>query len=280
MASAIVIPTVAQVGGFSTEVADAAVAKGSYDSRLATYVVDGLTVAASEITALQAGTVSGIIPAASVVQQVRQCRGAVFNNVASLASFTVTGNAYDDGLTYAAGDIALLVNQTTGSQDGPYVVGTVASTTAPLTRPTWWAAASVQPGGCIFVTNEGTEFRRKLWMATLAGPITVGTSSPAFYPNNYRKTITLAAGTYKIGFGSTATPDEALFLLSTTESIVTFDRDTAGGTLTGTVMYACPVATRTAGTPGAGFVVINSVIEAGTLQNQDTSTIGVTITNW
>ncbi len=280
MASAIVVPTQEAVGGFSSEIGTSEAAKGNFDPRLAQYVIDGLTTAASEITALQAGTVSGIIPAASVVQQVRAARGVVFSNIADLAAFTVTGDAYDDGLTYVAGDVVLLVNQTTTTQDGPYVVGTVASTTAPLTRPSWWAAASVQPAGVVFEIAAGTAFGRSTWKATLVTAITVGTSSPAFYPRTYKQTVTLASGTYTIGFGSTATPDEPLFLLSTTESMVNITRDTAGGTLTGTVMYVAPVTNRVAGKAGTAVVVVRSAIEAGTIQNQDNSTLSVLITNW
>lgn len=280
MASTITIPS--GIGEASTEVADNLARAGDEDVELANAIIAVATAAKTDVEALQAGTgVSGIIPAANVVQQVRAARGVVVANVADLAAFTVADSGgVNDGLTYSAGQIVWLVNQTTGSQDGPYTVGTVASTTAPLTRPAWWAAASVQPAGVMFTVNEGTYYKRSLWMATVAGAITVGTTAPAFYPKTYRQTVTLAAGTYKIGFGSTATPDEPLFLLSTTESTVNVTRDTAGGTLTGTVMYACPVTTRVAGKPGTANIVINSVIEAGTIQNQDTSTLSVLVTNW
>lgn len=269
MASTIVQPSLRLLQSFH-----AVTAKGKA-------LYDAIAAAIVDIEALQAGTgVSGILPAANVVQQVRAARGVVFNNVADLSAFTVTGNAYDDGLTYVAGDIVLLVNQTTASQDGPYVVGTVASTTAPLTRPSWWAAASVQPSGVIFEIDAGTVFHDTSWKATVAGAITVGTTAPAFYPRTYKQTVTLAAGTYTIGVGSTATPDEPLFLLSTTESMVNITRDTAAGTLTGTVMYVAPVASRVAGNAGTAAVLVRSAVEAGTIQNQDTSTLSVLITNW
>jgi hypothetical protein len=209
----------------------------------------------------------------------RTARGVVYSNVADLGVFTV---ASDDGITYVEGNRVLLTMQTTVAQNGIYVVGVVGGGTAALTRATDMAAATVQPNGLVVEISEGTHYEGSSWkaMSTQAGGWTVGTHDPVFYPRIWKQTITLAAGTYKIGFGSTANPDEPLFLWSTTKSMVNITRDTAGGTLTGTVMYACPVTTRVAGLPGVANIVINSVIEAGTIQNQDTSTLSVLVTNW
>jgi hypothetical protein len=211
---------------------------------------------------------------------VRRVRGVVYSNQADLNAFTV---ASDDGITYVEGDRVLLAAQSTGAQNGVYVVGVVGGGTAPLTRAADMPAALALPlGSIVEVGPEGTYYKNSTWKATATttGGAVIGTNDPLFYPRVWRQTITLAAGTYKIGFGSTATPDEPLFLKSTTESMVNITRDTAGGTLTGTVMYACPVTTRVAGLPGTANIVINSVIEAGTIQNQDTSTLSVLVTNW
>lgn len=274
---AITIPTSSSLGGYATEVATSMATRGDYDPRMANAIITLATEASADTTALAAGTgFSTVLPAATVVQQVRQARGVVLSNVANLASFTVANN----GVTHEAGDIVLLVNQTTGSQDGPYVVGTVAEGSAPLTRPSWWAAASVQPAGVVFEVQAGTFYGLSTWKATVATAITVGTTAPAFYPKTYKQTVTLAAGTYTIGAGSTATPDEPLFLLSTSLSTVNITRNTAGGTLTGTIMYVAPAADRVAGAAGTAVVVVRSAVEAGTIQNQDTSTLDVLITNW
>jgi hypothetical protein len=272
----------AAVGAVSAEVAAGIIRqRDDYDGKigLALYdfsgqVVTDLTAHDSALSGLQAGT--------SIPLQVgvtRAARGVVYSNVADLSAFTV---ASDDGLTYVASNRVLLTMQTTVAQNGIYVVGTVNTGTAPLTRATDMPAAAVMPNGLVVEISEGATYKGSSWkaMSTQAGGWTVGTHNPVFYPRTFKKTVTLAAGTYKIGFGSTANPDEPLFLLSTTDSMVNITRDTAGGTLTGTVMYACPVTTRVAGLPGVANVVINSVIEAGTLQNLDTSTLSVLITNW
>lgn len=149
----------------------------------------------------------------------RAARGVVLANQANLAAFTV---ASSDGITYVEDDIVLLVAQTTESQDGPYVVGTVAGGTAPLTRPTWWAAASVQPAGVQFLINAGTVFGGSVWYATLAGDITVGTSAPDFFPRVHKGTTAALAGTP----GTITTT--GLWIRSSAE--VVYSRKTTGGT--------------------------------------------------
>jgi hypothetical protein len=209
---------------------------------------------------------------------VRNVRGVVAGNVADLAAFAVTGNAYDDGLTYVAGDRVLLVAQTTAAQCGVYVVGTV-STTAPLTRATDMPAGLALPNGAIVEASEGTVFAGSSWkaMATTAGGAIVGTNDPIFYPRNFRKTVTLASGTYLIGAGGGA---ESLFLFSTTKSGVQATRNTAGGTLTLTTHYFCPVSARIAGKAGVGAASVVASVAAGTINTADNSTIDVEVVNW
>jgi hypothetical protein len=179
------------------------------------------------------------------VANVYRARGVVTSNVSDLSAFTVASN---DGLTYAAGEVVLLVAQTTGSQSGPYVVGTVGGGTAALTRPAWWAAASSQPAGCEFLINEGTSWKHSRWFATVAGAITVGTTSPAFYPRMQKGVTTALSGT-----PGTKTVT-GVWLLATTSAIV-LTSNTPGGTAG---FLSAPVASRTAGPGASGQFVINS----------------------
>lgn len=206
---------------------------------------------------------------------VRQVRGVVMNNVASLSSFTVTGNAYDDGLTYEAGDRVLLVGQSTAAQNGVYVVGTVTSTTAPLTRATDMPAGAAYVNGSVVEVSEGTIWRGSSWKVMGTGALVVGTDNPAYYPRVWMKTVTLSSGTY-----ATATATDGVFLYSTTTSSVQATRNTAGGTLTNTTHYFCPVAGRTAGIAGTGQVTVTASVAAGTVNTADTSTVDLQITNW
>jgi len=250
----------------------------SSGTRPAVGVIGGVAANGQIIVAVGVPSLSALNPEASSGGSAsRQAKGVVYNNQAALATFTV---ASDDGITYAAGDIVLLAGQTTAAQNGPYVVGTVATGTAPLTRPDWWATGAAVPNGFVIdVAAGGTFYAGSSWKAMCTGAKVIGTDDPLFYPRVYQQTVTLASGTYTIGFGSTATPDEPLFLFSTTKSMVQMAHNTTGGTI-GTAKYAAPVASRVAGKNGTAVVVVNSLVDAGTVQSADTSTVDVLITNW
>lgn len=214
-----------------------------------------------------------------IAAPVRLARGVVVANVADLAAFTVANN----GVTYTEGQRVLLAAQTTAAECGLYVVGEVTAGVAALTRaPDAPTGAHFPTGGVVMVGPGNTEYPNSSWkaMATTAGGAIVGTNDPLFYPRQWRGTVTLASGTYTIGVGSTATPDEALFLFSTTDSTVQCTRDTVGGTVTTTIMYVAPVGSRVAGKPGTAAVEVRSAVAAGTILNTDNSTLSVDITNW
>lgn len=104
-------------------------------------------------------------------------RGASTANIASLASFTV---ASVDGLTYVAGERILLKDQSTASQNGIYVVGTVAAGVAPLTRALDMdASAEVLPGALVYV-SEGTANGNAFFFLSTDAAVTIGTTSLAF----------------------------------------------------------------------------------------------------
>ncbi len=203
-----------------------------------------------------------------------KARGVVYSNVADLTAFTVATNT--DGITYVAGDIVLLANQTTAAQNGPYVVGTVA-TTAPLTRPIWWATGAAIPlGQIIDIYGGGTLFGNSQWKVTKTSAGVVGTDDPAFYPKLVKATVQLSSGSYALGSA------EGLYLLSLTTSIVQATRQTANGTLTLTTHYYCPSASsgRVTGTSGTAVVTVKASVAAGTVNTADTSFIDVLVTNW
>jgi hypothetical protein len=199
-----------------------------------------------------------------------KARGAAFTNH-SLTAFTVATNT--DGITYVAGDVVLLTAQTAPAENGPYVVGTVA-TTAPLSRPSWWATgAQITQGQTIQVGGEGTIFGGSEWKALCAKAKIVGTDDPVFYPRVSKGTVTLASGTITLG------ATQGLFLKSVTASSILITRNTKGaGTVA--VEYYAPSASRTAGVSGTAAAVINAAVAAGTLDNTDTSTVDFVVTNW
>lgn len=198
-------------------------------------------------------------------------RGVVIADVADLAAFTVANN---DGLTYAEGQRVLLANQTTAAQCGLYVVGVVATGTAPLVRAPEMPVGATVVNGQVVHVSEGTLWKGSAWKAMCTGAAVVATNDPIFYPQNCRGTLTLASGTKALG------ATEGLFLLSTTRSSWSLSFNTEGGTKTGTVGFKCAVGGRTAGKSGTGAATVIAHIEAGSIQNQDNSTVDWTVTNW
>jgi hypothetical protein len=253
MATTITVPDLATIGAFSPEVATGRVHQGLYDARVANALVDVATSAATDINALQGGT-----SLSSQVGVSRSVRGVVTSNVSDLTAFVVASN---DGLTYSANQVVFLAAQTTGTQSGPWVVGAVASTTAPLTRPTWWAAASTQPKSVTFNVNEGTAWKHSQWVATVAGDITVDTTTPAFYPRFQKGTsVAMTGGAVNIA---------NIWLLSTTTSKIHLTANTPGGTQG---VLSAASGNRTAGAGTGEFDIASS---SGT----DTSTVDWTIEN-
>ncbi len=223
--------------------------------------------------AAMAAGIHSLVQAAS-----RVARGVVYNNQADLAAFTV---ASDDGITYVEGDRVLLVGQSTTTQNGIYTVGAVSAGAAALTRAADMPAAAKLPNGIVIEISEGTYFAGSSWkaMATQTGGWTVGTHDPAFYPRSQHYTVTLAAGVFTIGVGSTTTPDEPLFLFSTTKSDVQVTPNTPN-TVTNTIDYKAAVGDRTAGKAGTAIVIAKAFKADATTNAADVSSVDVHVTNW
>lgn len=233
----------------------------------------GGTQQANLVAAMQAA--ASLPSAAAHGQTLRQARNCVVSNVASLAAFTITAAALNDNVSggNVAGDYVLLVAQTTPAQNGLYKVGTVVSTTAPLTRAEDWITGQVFEGREVKIT-AGTLFARSTWAVDTVGAIVVDTTSVTLFPDKVTQSVVLVAGTATI----TNVP-----IRSTTTTQVLMQRTTAN-TSTATTGGYCPTTaganSLTAGALGTGQVVIQATIAAGTINNADISTLAVTIQNW
>lgn len=209
-------------------------------------------------------------------EQVPPVRGVVYSNIADLTAFTV---ASDDGITYVEGDLLLATLQTTAAQCGPWVVGAVSGGTAPLTRPWWWLTGSTFPAGYVInVAAGGTYYGGSTWKAMKTSAGVVGTNDPLFYPKTYNQLVTLASGTYTIGLGSTATPDEPLFLYSASTSAISIARGPSGSPHSSTIQYRA--ATTTVGKAGTALITVRADVAAGTINTSDASVLSVGVTNW
>ncbi len=121
------------------------------------------------LDALEGGTTSSVVT-------IHPVRGASTADVPDLSACSTTM----DGLTLVATDRVLLKNQSTGSQNGIYVVGTVGTGTAPLTRAADFdAAAEVKPGTLIAVA-AGTAGANTIWQLTNTTAPTIGSTTLTF----------------------------------------------------------------------------------------------------
>lgn len=102
-----------------------------------------------------------------------------------------------DGITLATGDRILIKNQSTGSQNGIYVVN---ATGAP-TRATDADVSAEVPPGMVVPVEEGSANADSVWILTTNGPITLGTTTLSF------SEIPVGGGnTYLPGLGLTESP--------------------------------------------------------------------------
>jgi hypothetical protein len=114
--------------------------------------------------------------------------------VATTANITLSATQTIDGVTVAAGDRVLVKDQTTGSQNGIYVVASGAWTRAADAN----ISAEVTPGLFVFV-EEGTANGDNGYVLTTNGPITLDTTALVFTQFSGAGQITAGAGLTKTG---------------------------------------------------------------------------------
>lgn len=76
-------------------------------------------------------------------------------------------------------------------------------------------------------------------------------------------TVTLVAGTKTLATG----------IVVSANTVVLLSRKTQGGTVSSTIMYEAPSASRVVGAAGVGTIVFNASVAAGTVANTDTSVL-------
>ena len=196
-------------------------------------IVIGLTIAGQVI--VLSGFPSTASTPTDYTMRRMYARGACITNH-SLTAFTVGTNT--DGITYAAGDVVLLLGQTTVAENGPYMVGTV-STTAPLTRVGWWATGMQIPRGIIIETSgQGTLYGGMSFKSFVStGTKLVGTDSPKLYPRTIRGSKTLGTGTGTVT--TLSITSQAMVVCSdlTTANKTALPALTAGADLTGQIAF-------------------------------------------
>lgn len=106
---------------------------------------------------------------------------------------TLSGTTTIDGVSLVAGDRVLLTAQTTGSQDGIYVVAA-----GSWSRSADCANGSSQNAFAVFV-EEGTSYADTGWVLTNNGTVTIGTTDLTFTQFTGVGTLDAGAGLTKTG---------------------------------------------------------------------------------
>ena len=118
-------------------------------------------------------------------------------STANVADLSVLDNGVGslDGVTVATGDRVLLKDQSTGSENGIYII---AANGAPSRATDFDAQADVLNGAFFFV-EEGTIAANSGWVMSTDGAITVGTTAVAFTQFSGAGAITAGTGLTKSG---------------------------------------------------------------------------------
>jgi hypothetical protein len=232
-----------------------------------------LTVESTDGFNVSTATYTIVAGASKPIGIVHRARGVVTTAETLTAFDGVTGGTARDGITYVQGDVVLLVNQATKSQNGLYVVGVVAAGSAPLTRAVDFATGTTFDQSNRPVCElgpEGTLFGSTLWKITTSGSIVVDTTNHDWYPRQVTQSITLVAGTKTVS---------NVPILSATASNFLACRTTAN-TSTATTGGYNPVGAVTPGIVGTASLVFDACVAAGTINNADISTLSLTIINF
>lgn len=133
--------------------------------------------------------------AAATADYKLSCRVATTANIASLA-----GGAPNtlDGIALAANDRVLVKDQTTGSQNGIYVVTTLGTgANGVWTRAADADGAGELTAGAILMVEEGVLNADGLWELTTDGAVTIGTTSLVFTRKDASGIGGVVQGTFK-----------------------------------------------------------------------------------
>lgn len=134
-----------------------------------------ITALTDDVVATGPGSVSAAISVGAVTDTKASLAVKPAVTVVATTNQTLSGTPTIDGQTTIAGtSIALLTAQTTGSENGPWIVQSGA-----WTRPTWYPTAGTTQSFQFITTfvRLGTVYGGSTWRQTAAAPITIGTTT-------------------------------------------------------------------------------------------------------
>lgn len=148
---------------------------------------------AGRLTVIQSGDTidSAVLPAAS--------GGGITTRVASTTNLTLSApGATIDGVTMVSGDLVLVKDQTTTSQNGVYTWNGAASA---MTRASSMDTSAETLTGTLIAVSEGSINQTTLWQLATFAPITLNTTGLAFSKVNSGDTVAIATDV-TVDFGS------------------------------------------------------------------------------
>ena len=233
---------------------------------MSTVPVPPLIPGSANLQTLEVGTAKITSIVGDVMSTLNSWKGSV--TAASTANVaTLSGSVAVDGVTLVAGDTVLLKNQTTGSQNGIYLIN---STT--WTRNENLIAGSNAAGVAVFV-NEGTTNADTIWVCTDdEAAAVVGTDALTFA--TITSVIGAAGSDTQVQFNSSGAlaGDAGLTYNAGTDSL-TVVGSVIGGTLTDGALSS------TSGTVTGGVAAtFSGAVTAGTLTDGALTSTAGTVT--
>lgn len=162
------IPTItaAKISDFNTQVRTNRIDQLAAPTASVAFNNQRITGLADGIAATDAATVQQVQQAAAGIDSKPSVRAIAVSNI------TLSGTQTIDGVALIAGDRVLVTGQTTGSQNGAYVVAAGAWARAATEDQT----GEITPGATWYV-EEGTTYGGSTWRCANTGSITIGTTS-------------------------------------------------------------------------------------------------------
>ena len=117
-------------------------------------------------------------------------------NLGAANILLVAGGIANDGITnWVAGQRILCVGQATQTQNGPYVISSVAANIAVMVRPPDYVTGQVVPPPQTYEVSEGTLYANSTWKLLQSGNVTVDTTNTnTWYPKTMKGFVANANG--------------------------------------------------------------------------------------